>query len=84
MSPGEYVTRVRLGRFVDEMRKPRANAGRLAEEIGYSSYHNLLEAFRRRTGFRPSDVGGLSDNDVRDLVHVKLALLETEHDEKTT
>ena len=76
MSPGEYLTRLRLRRFVDEMRKPGANAGRLAEQIGYTSYHNLLEAFRGRTGFRPSDVRGLSDNGVRELVDVKLALLE--------
>ena len=52
MSPGEYLTRVRLRRFVDDMRKPGANAGRLAEQVGYTSYHNLLEAFRGRTGLQ--------------------------------
>ena len=77
MSPGEYLTRLRLRRFVDEMRKPGATAGQLAERVGYSSYHNLLEAFRGRTGLRPSDVRALSDNDVRELVDVKLSLLES-------
>jgi len=80
MSPGEYLTRFRLRRFVDEMRKPGVNAGRLAEHVGYASYHNLLDAFRERTGFKPSAVRGLSDNDVRELVDVGLALSQNTGD----
>ena len=78
MSPGEYLTRLRLRRFVDEMRKPGAMLADLRNTSVNTSYHNLLEAFRGRTGFRPSHVQrALSDNDVRELVDVKLSLLDS-------
>jgi AraC-like DNA-binding protein len=74
ISCGEYVTRVRLRWFIDEVRKPSPNAGRLAEEAGYNRYHNLLDALRRTTGLTPGEVRQLVDNDVRDLFELKLGL----------
>jgi AraC-like DNA-binding protein len=74
MSCGEYLTRVKLRWFIDEVRKPGSNAGRLAEEAGYNRYHNLLDALRRRTGLTPAEVLHLPDNEVRELFELKLRL----------
>lgn len=74
MPCGEFVTRLRLRWFVDEMRKPGANAGRLAEEAGYRTYQNLLDALWHRTGLTPRDIPGLSHNQIRELLDDKLTL----------
>jgi len=73
----EYSTRVRLRWFVDEVRMPGSIAGQLAEEAGYSRYHNLLDALGQRTGLTPSEVRQLSHNDVRELLDVRLGLAVT-------
>jgi AraC-like DNA-binding protein len=76
ISAGEYLTRVRLRWFVEEIRKPGAtSASRLAERAGYSSYHNLLQALRRRTGLLPTQVRHLTPDQARELLDTKLFLL---------
>jgi AraC-like DNA-binding protein len=72
MSPGEYLVRVRLRRFIEDVRKDGSNATRSAEAVGYFSYHNLCDALRQRTGLVPGDVRRLSDSEVVDLLHSKL------------
>jgi AraC-like DNA-binding protein len=68
MAPGDYLMRVRLRWFVEGIRRPGTSAGLLAEQTGYSSYHNLLKALRGLTGLIPSDVRRLTDNDTRELL----------------
>jgi AraC-like DNA-binding protein len=74
VSSGEYLTRVRLRWFIEEVRKPGSNAGRLAEAAGYCSYHNLTDALRLRTGQSPTAIRCLSHNEVRELLDGRLAL----------
>jgi AraC-like DNA-binding protein len=75
MSPREYLIRVCLRRFVEEARKPGSSAARSAEAAGYASYHNVYDALRQRTGFVPSEIRHLSDDDIADLVHSKLSIV---------
>jgi len=74
ISCGEYGIRHRLRWFIDAVRTPGSNAGRLAEQAGYGSYHNLVDALRGRTALTPREVCRLTDNDVRELVDTKLSL----------
>ena len=74
MSSSEYLTRVRLRWFIEEVRMPGSNSGRLAEAAGYRSYHNLSDALRSRTGCSPTAIRGLSHNEVRELLDGRLAL----------
>jgi AraC-like DNA-binding protein len=71
MSPGDYLVRVRLRRFIEEMRGG-SNATRSAQAAGYFSYHNLRDALRQRTGLAPSDIRRLTDTEVFDLQHSAL------------
>ena len=48
------------------------SATRSAEAVGYSSYHNLSDALRARTGLVPSDISRLSDSGVMERIHSKL------------
>lgn len=72
MSPGEYLVRVRLRRFIEEIRRNPANAGRTAEAVGYVSYHNLCDALRKRTGLIPREIRRLTEAEVLDLLHSKV------------
>jgi AraC-like DNA-binding protein len=74
ISCGEYRIRQSLRWFVDEVRNPGSNAGQLAEQSGYSRYHNLVDALRQRTALTPREVRELSESDARDLVDEKLPL----------
>ena len=71
---GEFVTRLRLRSFIEALRTPTASAGQLALDVGYGKYHNALNALRLRTGFKPSDIRRLHDNDLRELMDVKLGV----------
>jgi AraC-like DNA-binding protein len=70
----EYLTRVRLRWFVNEVREPGANAGRLAQQAGYQRYHNLLDALRRRTGLTPREARRLPHHEACALLDGQLAL----------
>jgi AraC-like DNA-binding protein len=72
---GEYSTRVRLRWFIEELCTTSASAASIAREAGYDSYHNLVDALRRRTGLTPNEIRGLSHDEVRELISAKLALL---------
>jgi AraC-like DNA-binding protein len=74
ISSREYLTRYRLRWFIEAVRKPGSNAGRLAEEAGYGSYHNLVDALRQRTSLTPREVCRLTDDEARELGDTKLAL----------
>lgn len=74
MAHGDYLTRVRLGWFVEEVRKPGANMAHAAEEAGYQSYHNLVDAFRRLTALTPTEIQRLNHNERRELLDKRLAL----------
>lgn len=75
MTCGEYLTRVRLRWFVEQARDPHSRAGQLASDAGYASYHNLSDALIRRTGFKPSAVRNLSDDQTVELLRRPLSLL---------
>jgi AraC-like DNA-binding protein len=77
MSVGEYATRVRLHAFIEALRKPASSATRAAEGAGYGSYHNAVDALRRRTGFAPAAVRALKRDAVRELLDVTLTLEQT-------
>ena len=79
MSVGEYLTRVRLRTFIEHVRKPSASAIRAAEDAGYASYHNVVDALRRRTGLGPTEIRGLSQDSLRDVLDVNLPLDRTGH-----
>lgn len=72
MTPGEYLTRVRLLWFTDAAGSPRSCA-ELAADAGYRSYHNLSDALWRHTGLTPGQVRSLSDAQLLD-VRAKLAV----------
>ena len=63
MTGSEYLTRVRLVRFIEEVRKPGATATEAAREAGYESYHNLLDALKRRTGLAPGGIRRLTHDE---------------------
>lgn len=74
MSCGEYLTRVRLRSFIEAVRRPdrsAAEAGRLA---GYESYHNLVDALRRRTGLTPTEIRKLDEHAAAELAARQLPL----------
>jgi transcriptional regulator GlxA family with amidase domain len=73
MTPGEYLTRVRLLRFTDAARASNRSCAELAAEAGYSSYHNLSDALSRGTGLTPGQVRSLTDEQLAD-VRAKLAI----------
>lgn len=68
------MTRLRLRAFIDEVRRPAASAVRAAEDVGYASYHNLVEALRRRTGLSPTQVRALTQDALCDVLDVDLPL----------
>jgi hypothetical protein len=72
MTVGEYVTHSRLTWFIKEVRKPGATATRVAYEAGYESYHSLLDALKRTTGLAPTDVRGLSHDEIQWLLAERL------------
>lgn len=76
MTRGQYLTRVRLGWFLEEVRKPNANMTRAAEEAGYHSYHNLVDASRRLTALTPTEIQRLNHNERRELLDKSLALFK--------
>ena len=75
MSVGEFLTRVRLRSFIDDLRNPAARAAGAAERAGYDSYHNVVDALRRRTGLTPGKVRDLHDAALCELLDVNLNIL---------
>ena len=65
---------MRLRTFIDNLRQPSAGALRAAEAAGYASYHNVVDALRRRTGLCPTQIRGLSQDAMRDVLDVNLPL----------
>jgi AraC-like DNA-binding protein len=84
MSCGEYLTRFRLAWFTTALRGPGSRASQLAEEAGYSRYHNLCDALRRRTGLTPHEIRGLTDDEFLNLQSVNLALHAGENSRRST
>jgi AraC-like DNA-binding protein len=74
MSTREYLTRVRLHWAIVQLRRPGSNAGRVAEEAGYSSRHSLYDALRQRTGLTPGAIRRFSDAQARAVVDSALAI----------
>ncbi len=74
MSTREYLTRVRLHWAAAELRRPGSNAGRVADEAGYSSRHSLYDALRQRTGLTPGAIRRLGDSQARAVVDSALAI----------
>ena len=74
MSRGEYLTRVRLRWFIEAIRQTDASASQAAEDAGYSSYHNLLDALRSRTGLTPGQLRRLTDDQACEVVADRLPL----------
>jgi AraC-like DNA-binding protein len=77
ISCGEYVTRVRLAWFVSAVRESGSSACHLAEQAGYSRYHNLCAALRSRTGLTAHEIRDLSSDEFLELRTAKLALEST-------
>ena len=77
ISCGEYTTRVRLAWFASAVRESGVSACQLAEEAGYSRYHNLCDALRARTGLTAHEIRGLSSDEFLELRTEKLALEST-------
>jgi AraC-like DNA-binding protein len=73
VSCGEYVTRLRLRAFIDEIVRG-ATAEKAAVAVGYSRYHNLIAALRARTGLTPSVIRCLPREVVRAIVDGPLAV----------
>ena len=73
MTPGEYLTRVRLLWFTDAARASSQSCAELAAYAGYSSYHNLSDALRSHTDVTPGQLKSLSDAQLLD-VRAKLAV----------
>lgn len=67
MTPGEYLTRVRLLRFFDAARASNRSCAELAADAGYSSYHNLSDSLWSLTRVTPARVRSLSDEQLVDL-----------------
>jgi AraC-like DNA-binding protein len=74
MSMGEYVTRVRLRRAVDQLRLPASNAKEIAAQVGYRSRTSFYEALKKYTGLRPYDIRLLSERDVERLLDSALCI----------
>jgi AraC-like DNA-binding protein len=73
MTPGEYLTRVRLLWFTDAVRASHRSCAELAARAGYSSYHNLSDALRALTGLAPGQVRSLTHEQLI-CVRAKLAI----------
>lgn len=78
MSVGEYVTRVRMRAFIEELKMPAASARRAAEAAGFVKYHNVVEVLRRRTGLTPSELRSLVHDDIRAVLNEELTIRRAE------
>jgi AraC-like DNA-binding protein len=74
MSCGEYLTRTRLRWFIEQLRASDSPTGDLASESGYTSYHNVADALRRRTALRPGEIRGLTNDQADAVLRDKLEL----------
>ena len=84
ISCGEYVTRVRLAWFASALRESESSACHLAEEAGYSRYHNLCAALRSRTGLTAHQIRELSSEEFFQLQTVAFALESTSNSQFPT
>jgi AraC-like DNA-binding protein len=73
MTPGEYLTRVRLLWFTDAARGSNRSCTELAADAGWSSYHNFSDPLWSFTGLTPGQVRSLTDGQLVAL-RAKLAV----------
>jgi methylphosphotriester-DNA--protein-cysteine methyltransferase len=74
ISQREYLTRVRLRIFIEAIRCTDVSACQAAEDAGYGSYHNLLEALRSRTSLTPVQLRGLTYDQTCAIVDERLSV----------
>lgn len=73
MSCFEYVTRLRLRSFIDQVARG-ATAEQAARAVGYTRYHNLLHALSARTALKPKVLRSLPHDEIRAVLDDQLAL----------
>lgn len=53
MTPNDYLTKIRLGRAIELLRRPDLSVSQIAEAVGFSSSSYFIRVFRSKTGQTP-------------------------------